>query len=91
MLIRNVMESITEYIFQNELLKEYELKCSCEKCIADILALTLNHLPPRYVATHEGELLISTMLVDTQLKIDVTEELMRSVLKVENNPQHAQG
>lgn len=42
------MEEIVQNIMK-ENLETMELTCTCERCKADIIALSLNHLPPRYI------------------------------------------
>lgn len=87
MTVFNVMEQITNDIFE-EIQKHYELKCNCEKCKDDILALTLNHVPTKYVATEKGELYVKALYQNLDLKHEILRELTRSIQFVEQNPHH---
>lgn len=52
MAIKNVMEDVVRDV----LLKygaELHLTCRCERCFDDIMALSLNQLPPRYIVNSE--------------------------------------
>jgi len=83
----NIMESIVEQLFE-EFKKSYSLACSCNECQSNILAITLNQLPPRYVSTSKGEILIKALYLDTQLKQDIIRELTHAAIKVAENPRH---
>lgn len=54
MSIHNVMEEIVL-----EVIKKYknnlQLACDCERCINDIMAISLNQLPPRYIVQMEHQ------------------------------------
>lgn len=83
----NIMEKVVQ-----EALQEYvagnELRCECEKCRADILVLTLNRIPPKYVSTPAGEMYVKALYLNPQNKMDVMREITRSVLIVGENPRH---
>lgn len=53
-----------------DLLNEYkhhlQLKCTCNKCLEDILALTLNKTQPRYVTKAEKNMYVKAEFVDKQ-------------------------
>lgn len=83
----NMMESIAEEIFR-EFMIGYPLKCSCQKCKEDIIALTLNRVPPKYVSSHIGEVHIKTRYLNNQLRMDIMREIARSTLIVQMNPNH---
>jgi competence protein ComFB len=85
--VHNLMEDIVknclrELILHNE--QGFEID---EKSQSDILAITLNKLPSKYVATTQGEMLAKTQL-RSQVEIDVYRELslaMEIVLKSSRN------
>lgn len=87
MTLINIMETIVIHLFE-EFQQSYHLKCACDLCKTDILALTLNKIPPHYVSTNEGEVLIKASYTDTQMKQDIIKELTFAALKVEQNPRH---
>lgn len=83
----NIMESIVEQLFF-EFKKKYALTCDCQKCQSNILAITLNQIPARYVSTDEGEVLTKALYLDTQMKQDIIKELTNAAMKVAENPRH---
>jgi len=86
--IINAMETIVKNLFV-EFQKNYRLKCACDECQTDILVLTLNRIPPKYVSSQTGELYIKTLYLNSQLQSDVLRELSRAVLIVEKTPHRS--
>jgi competence protein ComFB len=83
----NAMERIVEDLF-TELIHTKKLPCECPQCKLDIMLITLNHLPPKYVASHEGEVYVKALYLNQQIKMDVLSELSRAANKVAANPHH---
>lgn len=54
MAIRNVMEMIVQDVL-NHNLSQLKLRCTCERCLDDIQAHALNHLPPKYIVNPEHQ------------------------------------
>ena len=53
---RNLMEDI---VLQNlDTVMAAEGGCTCDACKSDVVAYTLNHLAPHYVATRQGRLMV---------------------------------
>ena len=81
--VHNLMEEIVKNCLR-ELIQHNEQGLEIdEKSQSDILAITLNKLPSKYVATIRGEMLAKTQL-RAQVEIDVYRELslaMEIVLK----------
>lgn len=82
----NMMEQMVEYKLP-ELMKASKM-CTCERCRADVLALVLNELPPRYVVTRVGEAMTRFDLLNTQAQTNITTAIMLAVKKVSQNPRH---
>ena len=82
----NVMEQLVEdeYILH----KDSFNCCQCEHCKNDIVALTLNHLPPKYVVSTRGALMVKLSNMRVQDQIDVVKELAISVKIVSSFPRH---
>lgn len=61
--------------------------CGCPICRADVLVYVLNRLPPRYVASTEGQVVTELNLDkdQTRAKMDVT--MMDSFKKVASAPR----
>ncbi|MDQ0231447.1 late competence development ComFB family protein [Metabacillus malikii] len=64
-MVINAMEKIMQ-----DLLDEYksrlQLSCTCEQCLEDIMALTLNKTKPRYVTNVDKIMYIKADYVDKQ-------------------------
>lgn len=84
----NVMEILVQEILE-DLLKVHELEvCKCDKCKADIIALTLNKLPPKYITSEKGEKISKKELSVGQYKVDIFKYLIKSIDKIKTNPIH---
>ena len=82
----NVMERIVKdkVIY---FMREFEV-CTCERCIADTISLTLNGLEPKYVVT-------APMAVDPLISFytnrfisDVTVQITKACMTIKENPRH---
>lgn len=78
-------------LMENQVLEKYDSVmarfncCKCDRCKKDIIALTLNKLPPKYTVLKEGELVPD---VDKQLSAQVLTAMIQAVLQVRANPRH---
>lgn len=64
--------------------------CKCELCKKDIASLALNNLPPKYVVTHEGELLSKLNIHEKQYKTDIIKAIIDAAEIIKDNPRHQQ-
>jgi competence protein ComFB len=64
--------------------------CSCPLCKADVVAYTLNHLPPRYIRTEVGRMMVEISSYDVQFRTDVLALLGEAVKLVNSHPRHQQ-
>lgn len=62
--------------------------CKCEKCRADIMAISLNDLPAKYVVTDTGELYTKVRELDQQFEVNVETAIIKAAIYVTKNPQH---
>lgn len=72
----------------NELLKNRDDVCTCDKCKLDIAAIALNNLKPRYVVTEMGGLLGRVNTMDCQFDVDLIKEITKAIEIVGSEPQH---
>jgi competence protein ComFB len=83
--VYNVMEDIV-----NRVISEYHLQrpgfYHCEQCLADIKAITLNRLKPRYVVSEKGELFSKVGTLTGQYMSDIYKELSVAIQLVERDP-----
>lgn len=68
----------------DEVMKKFNC-CTCDRCRRDILAMTLNKLPPLYVL--EDDLNLRDQK-EKERSADVAAALVKSVLAVKANPNH---
>ena len=65
--------------------------CKCPVCTANILALALNMLPPRYITTNEGKQYMKLLAYKSQHELDVIQAITKACLKVMSSPRHSIG
>lgn len=87
MFIRNCMEDIVLQLL-DEVLKLRSDVCDCERCRADIVAIALNKLPPRYVGSESGQVYIKAEQFDNQYRSDIISALLEGINKVSKNKRH---
>jgi len=62
--------------------------CKCDNCYQDIMTLTMNNMPPMYVASDVGHILTMYNLNKDQLRAQVMVEILKAVMTVKKNPRH---
>ena len=62
--------------------------CKCEKCRADIMAISLNDLPAKYVVTEAGELYTKVRELEQQFEVNVETAIIKAAIFVTKHPQH---
>lgn len=60
--------------------------CCCDRCRADIICLTLNRLPPRYVVHRYGEILSEAEFESLQKKTEIIANVMKSIREIQELP-----
>lgn len=83
----NRMETVVKYIIKSYLQEHPEI-CSCERCFLDMIALTLNSLPPKYVVTTLGDVVTTVDLYGTQSTADIMIAFMKALDVVRKKPRH---
>ncbi|MBZ4688224.1 MAG: competence protein ComFB [Clostridia bacterium] len=86
-ILKNCMEDIVWPMINEVLAKNPDI-CNCEICVNDIAALTLNELPPKYVAREKGEVFSRTSILENQYRADVYAAISRAMDKVKKEPRH---
>lgn len=82
----NVLEEIVK-----ERVESYMRKfgvCTCPRCVADTIALTLNGLTPKYVVIDKKSGSPMFNYLETQYAGVVTTQLSQACITVKNNPYH---
>ncbi|MCL2120906.1 MAG: late competence development ComFB family protein [Clostridiales bacterium] len=62
--------------------------CQCEKCFLDICALALNKLPPHYVTTDRGSLMVKVPTANAKTELELTILISRCAKLVSEKPIH---
>lgn len=62
--------------------------CPCERCLADVKAFTLNHLPSKYVVIERGDLIPRLTVYEGKFTSDVTAQLLQACKVVNERPHH---
>jgi competence protein ComFB len=83
----NVMELLIREKMM-ELLNQLPLKCKCQQCLDDVLALTLNKFPPHYASRTEGIVYIKAQFNNRQDSVTLLSQLLKSCEIVTNSPTH---
>lgn len=85
-LYHNIMEEIVEAELED--LRGTLDCCLCDQCRGDILAYALNQLPPRYVMTRIGHIMVKADNVHTQSLANVRAALTKGAMLVMQDPRH---
>lgn len=85
--LKNQMETVARQAL-NEYMSKVNLSCTCEHCLADILALTLNQLPAKYYVTLKGEILTQWESQSSPDQARIIAAVVRAAKKVEATPSH---
>ncbi|MDL2237527.1 late competence development ComFB family protein [Christensenellaceae bacterium OttesenSCG-928-K19] len=86
LLVANIMEEIVEAKL-DIFMAQYDI-CKCDMCRADVLALALNKLPPKYVVSTSGDVYSRLQTTTTQMLAEITVALTSAVELVGKKPRH---
>ena len=84
---KNYMEDAVERML-DRLAPQYPEICMCDRCRTDMMMIALNNLPPRYVSTHKGVVLLRVEGMEIQYEVEVMTETMRAMQIVGSQPHH---
>lgn len=83
--------NIMEIIIKREIKynkDKLQLKCDCERCLSDILAIALNHFPPKYVVNEHLEPYIRVSYeMMHQGKAEILAQITHAAQHVGKNPR----
>ncbi|HSU79110.1 MAG TPA: late competence development ComFB family protein [Candidatus Angelobacter sp.] len=83
----NVMELLIRDKMM-ESLHQLPLKCKCQQCLDDVLALTLNKFPPHYASRTEGVAYIKAKFNTRQDSVTLLSQILKSCEIVSSTPTH---
>lgn len=85
MAVVNIMEEVVRNAL-HEHLQELHLPCTCSHCLDDIMAITLNRLPPRYIANlHNSAIVRAEQITNQQGLTTVVLEIAKAAQIVSKN------
>ena len=67
---------------------EYQTFCHCNQCEMDIIAIALNTLPPKYVASNESRDAAFGQLNTLENIEGINKQIIRAIHIVGRNPRH---
>jgi competence protein ComFB len=85
---KNIMEDLVE-VKLNEMLPKAGM-CCCDRCRADVKALALNNLPPRYVVSVGGDIYSHFQALNVQNQVNITTAVAAAIRIVRDSPHHGE-
>ena len=82
--------NVMEYIVKNaapQYMKDFEV-CLCDHCTADVTALSLSHLPPKYIVVDRDSVSPLLNFYSSRFTQQVVVELTKACSVVKENPHH---
>ena len=62
--------------------------CACDRCREDVMAVALNRLPPKYIATDKGEIFTKVNFDRVGGKAEIIASLIHGFELVGKHPRH---
>ncbi len=87
MKVHNLMEDVVSSCLKDLVARQNRYQVLNERALADVMAIALNQLPPRYVATERGEVIAKSQLRQ-QVESDVYRELTKALERVMQSPRN---
>ena len=63
--------------------------CTCKRCMEDVKAYTLNHLPPKYVVLEPNDRVPRLTVYEGKFSSDITAQLLQACKAVHETPHHS--
>lgn len=63
--------------------------CACKRCMEDVKAFTLNHLPPKYVVLEPNDRVPRLTVYEGKFSSDITAQLLQACKVVHETPHHS--
>ena len=83
----NVMEELVKSQDLDKYIKDYQV-CGCSRCRADVCALALTWLPPKYIVTERETLPILLSYYGNRYRIPILTQLVKACIQVREDPRH---
>ncbi|MFR1832448.1 MAG: late competence development ComFB family protein [Lachnospiraceae bacterium] len=85
--IINVMEEVLALKHLEKYMKDYGV-CTCNRCQADVRALTLTGLPAKYMVVHGESVSPLIGYYENKFKAKVLAEIIKACIQVREHPRH---
>ena len=85
--IKNYLEEIVKRISSDLMEKDKDF-CGCERCRADVVTYTLNHLKPKYASNVKGHAVTAVDIESEQVQAEVTVQVLKAIEQVKKHPNH---
>ena len=82
----NITEQAVDLLIDQVMQAEHS--CMCQKCRLDVMALALNTLPPKYVATEHGSTYETFRMSMMQNRVDIYQAIFEAIQHVKAHPRH---
>lgn len=82
--------NVTEKLVDEKAMKYIRLfdMCTCPRCVADVKALALTKLPPRYIVMSKSDLVPMLSFYEEKLDTEITTQLISACRMVQEHPRH---
>ncbi len=85
--VKNIMEDVVWQKIES-VLGHMDDCCKCTKCKNDIMAITLNNVQAKYVASKQGEMYSKITAYDLQNDTRLSAIITAAILFVKDHPRH---
>lgn len=85
---KNYMEDVIVEVY-NDYKKRHHNYCSCERCMADTIAIALTQLKGKYAVSPEGEIFAKISRDDRQVRADALVVILEAIQLVGKQPNHS--
>lgn len=83
----NALETVVREMLEDRL-SSFDLICTCDRCQLDVMAITLNSLPAKYVVKDIGIPFIKAQFLNDQDRANVLKALTEATEIVNKNQHH---
>ncbi len=86
LVVHNAMEDLVVMKI-NSMVEKFNC-CMCEKCINDMAAIVLNHVPSKYIVAPREQIEVLTANFVRNPDIDIENEVIKAIMTVKTYPRH---
>ena len=83
----NLTQELVEYEVKSRI-PTATMRCKCNKCVTDVMALALNSVNSHFITSERGEILSRVSLTNMKGSNDIMIAILQAIHKVGENPMH---